>query len=171
VEETVERINQRFQTANWKPILLIVRQCSHAEVDVWYRAADMCLVTSLHDGMNLVAKEYVAAREDLGGALVLSKFAGASVELHDALVVNPYDIAGVAEAVHAGLEMGAEEQRSRMRRMRRQVMEHNIYRWAASVLGDLRELRIDGVGGEGSAVRRPTVMVIPPAVVAAERMA
>jgi trehalose 6-phosphate synthase len=91
--------------------------------------------------------------------------------LHDALVVNPYDIAGVAEAVHAGLEMGAEEQRSRMRRMRRQVMEHNIYRWAASVLGDLRELRIDGVGGEGSAVRRPTVMVIPPAVVAAERMA
>jgi trehalose 6-phosphate synthase len=175
VEETVARVNERFQTAHWRPIVLINRQCNHEEVGRWYRAADVCLVTSLHDGMNLVAKEYVAAREDLGGALVLSKFAGASVELHDALVVNPYDIAGVAEAVHAGLEMSAEEQRRRMRRMRRQVMEHNIYRWAASVLGDLRELRIDGGGGvgsgEGAVVRRPTVMALPAGIVADERLA
>jgi trehalose 6-phosphate synthase len=177
VEETVARVNERFQTAHWRPIVLINRQCNHEEVGRWYRAADVCLVTSLHDGMNLVAKEYVAAREDLGGALVLSKFAGASVELHDALVVNPYDIAGVAEAVHAGLEMSAEEQRRRMRRMRRQVMEHNIYRWAASVLGDLRELRIDagggvgGAGGEGAVVRRPTLMAVPAAIVANERLA
>ena len=176
-EETVARVNERFQTAHWRPIVLINRQCNHEEVGRWYRAADVCLVTSLHDGMNLVAKEYAAAREDLGGALVLSKFAGASVELHDALVVNPYDIAGVAEAVHAGLEMSAEEQRRRMRRMRRQVMEHNIYRWAASVLGDLRELRIDagggvgGAGGEGAVVRRPTLMAVPAAIVANERLA
>ena len=113
----------------------------------WYRAADVCLVTSLHDGMNLVAKEYVAARAMMAGVLMLSKFTGAAVELRDALIVNPYDITGVAEAIHDGLEMSREEQRQRMRRMRRQVMEHNIYRWAASVLGDLRELRLEDAEG------------------------
>ncbi len=143
VEETVERINQRFQTAHWKPIVLIERQCTHEEVNRWYRAADLCLVTSLHDGMNLVAKEYVAARDDEDGVLVLSKFTGAAVELRDALLVNPYDIAGVAEAIHRGLDMDRAERRLRMRRMRRQVMEHNIYRWAANVLGALRELRLE----------------------------
>ncbi len=143
VEETVARINQRYQTAHWRPIVLIERQCSHEEVSHWYCAADVCLVTSLHDGMNLVAKEYVAAREDEDGVLVLSKFAGASVELRDALLVNPYDIAGVASAIHDGLEMDREQRRQRMHNMRRYVMEHNIYRWAASVLGALRELRIE----------------------------
>ena len=146
VEETVERINLRYQTAHWKPIVLIERQCSHEEVSHWYRAADVCLVTSLHDGMNLVAKEYVAARNDEDGVLVLSKFAGASVELRDALLVNPYDINGVAEAIHMGLEMDREDRRLRMRNMRRQVMEHNIYRWAANVLGALREIRLEGGG-------------------------
>ena len=145
VEETVERINQRFQTAHWKPILLIERLCNHEEVNRWYRAADVCLVTSLHDGMNLVAKEYVAARDDEDGVLVLSKFTGASVELRDALLVNPYDTCGVADAVYAGLEMPRDERHKRMRQMRRQVMEHNIYRWAARVMGDLRELRLDNL--------------------------
>jgi trehalose 6-phosphate synthase len=107
----------------------------------------MCLVTSLHDGMNLVAKEYVAARDDEDGVLVLSKFTGAAVELLDALIVNPYDIRGVAAAMHAGLEMSRAERRQRMQRMRRQVMEHNIYLWAASVLGDLRELRLEDTDG------------------------
>jgi alpha,alpha-trehalose-phosphate synthase [UDP-forming] len=143
VEETVQRINQRFQTAHWRPIVLIDRQCSHEEVARWYRAADLCLVTSLHDGMNLVAKEYVAARDDDDGVLVLSKFTGAAVELRDALLVNPYDIAGVAEAIDAGLRMSPSDRRLRMRRMRRQVMEHNIYRWAARILGDLRDLRLE----------------------------
>ncbi|HZB88863.1 MAG TPA: trehalose-6-phosphate synthase [Terracidiphilus sp.] len=142
VNAEVERINQRFQTQRWKPIVLIERQCSHAEVDRWYRAADICLVTALHDGMNLVAKEFVAARDDEDGVLVLSKFTGAAVELRDALIVNPYDIAAVAEAMHRGLEMGRAERRERMQRMRRQVAEHNIYRWAASVLKDLREIRL-----------------------------
>ena len=123
--------------------MLIERQCNHDEVNRWYRAANVCLVTSLHDGMNLVAKEFVAAREDADGVLVLSKFTGAAVELRDALQVNPYDISGVAEAVHQALEMPRAECRERMQRMRRQVMEHNIYRWAASVLGDLREIRIE----------------------------
>ncbi|MEI9968756.1 MAG: trehalose-6-phosphate synthase [Terracidiphilus sp.] len=142
VGETVARINARYQTAHWRPIVLIERQCNHEEVGHWYRAADVCLVTSLHDGMNLVAKEFVAARDDEDGVLVLSKFTGAAVELRDALLINPYDIVGVAEAIRAGLEMSREERRDRMERMRRQVMEYNIYMWAAKVLGDLRELRL-----------------------------
>jgi trehalose 6-phosphate synthase len=143
VEATVEQINTRFETPDWRPVLLIERQCSHEEVADWYHAADLCLVTSLHDGMNLVAKEYLAARDDEDGVLVLSKFTGAAVELRDALIVNPYDIDGVADAIHRGLEMNATERQLRMQRMRRQVMEHNVYRWAANVLGDLRELRIE----------------------------
>ena len=143
VEETATRINQRYQTAHWRPIVLIERQCSHEEVARWYRIADLCLVTSLHDGMNLVAKEYVAARDDEDGVLILSRFTGASVELRDALVVNPYDISGVADAMHRGLEMPRDERRQRMQLMRRQVLEFNIYRWAASVLRALREVRIE----------------------------
>ncbi len=158
VEELAARINARFQTGNWRPIVLIVRQCSHEEVTQWYRAADICLVTSLHDGMNLVAKEYLAARDDEDGVLVLSKFTGAAVELRDALIVNPYDIDGVADAVHRGLEMGFGERRMRMQRMRRQVMEHNVYRWAASVLGDLRDLRLENA--EISNVIRPEPVLV-----------
>ena len=143
VTEAVERINRRFQTAHWKPIILIERQLNHEQVDRWYRAADVCLVTSLHDGMNLVAKEYLAARDDEDGVLVLSKFTGAAIELRDALLVNPYDTNGVAEAIHQALEMSRAERRARMQRMRRHLMEHNIYRWAANILGDLRELRME----------------------------
>jgi trehalose 6-phosphate synthase len=109
VEETVERINSCYQTVHWRPIVLIERQCTHEEVRHWYRAADVCLVTSLHDGMNLVAKEFVAARDDEDGVLVLSKFTGAAVELRDALLVNPYHIVGVAEAIHSGLDMSFED--------------------------------------------------------------
>jgi trehalose 6-phosphate synthase len=144
VEETAERINRRFQTAHWRPIVLIDRQCSHEEVERWYRAADICLVTSLHDGMNLVAKEFLAARYDEDGVLVLSKFTGAAIELRDALLVNPYDTSGVAETIHLGLEMDRGERRVRMQRMRRYLMDHNVYRWAANILGDLHELRMEG---------------------------
>jgi alpha,alpha-trehalose-phosphate synthase [UDP-forming] len=143
VGETVERINQRYQTPRWKPVLLIERQCSHKTLEQWYRAANVCLVTSLHDGMNLVAKEYVAARDDEDGVLVLSKFTGAATELHDALIVNPYDIEGVAEAIHQGLEMDSSERTMRMQRMRSYIMDHNIYGWAANILGDLRDLRME----------------------------
>lgn len=143
VEETAQRINERFQRARWKPVVLIERQCNHDEVNRWYRAADLCLVTSLHDGMNLVAKEFLAARDDEDGVLVLSRFTGAAVELADALLVNPYDIAAVAEAMHRGLEMPRAERRTRMARMRRQVMENNVYRWAANILGDLSDLRME----------------------------
>jgi len=160
VKDTVEQINRRFQTSRWKPVILIDRQATHEEVSRWYRIADVCLVTSLHDGMNLVAKEYVASCVGECGVLVLSKFTGAAVELQDALIVNPYDISGVAEAIHQGLEMSRDEVRQRMRRMRRQVMEHNIYRWAASVLGDLRELRIEQVES-GTESHRVTPISVP----------
>jgi trehalose-6-phosphate synthase len=143
VKETVERINRRYESPHWKPVILIERQCSHEEVERFYRAADICLVTSLHDGMNLVAKEYVAARGDCDGVLVLSHFAGAAQELKDALLVNPYDTEQVCEAIHAGLRMNPAERRLRMQRMRHQVKEHNVYRWASMMLSDLCSVQIE----------------------------
>jgi trehalose 6-phosphate synthase len=143
VAAEAQRINERFGTRGWKPIVLLERHHSHEEIADLYRAADLCLVTSLHDGMNLVAKEFVAARDDEGGALILSRFTGASRELEDALVVNPYDTQQLGEAIHLALTMDAEERIRRMRRMRRVVKEHNVYRWAANMVNELNEIRID----------------------------
>jgi trehalose 6-phosphate synthase len=143
VKETVDRINRRFETPRWKPIILINRGCSHDEVGRFYRAADLCLVTSLHDGMNLVAKEYLAARSDGDGVLVLSQFAGAAQELKDALLVNPYDTEQVSEAIHTGLRMNRTERRLRMQRMRQQVKEHNVYRWASMIMTDICAVPIE----------------------------
>jgi alpha,alpha-trehalose-phosphate synthase [UDP-forming] len=138
-----DRINARFQAGRWKPIVFLSKHHSHEEIGRYYRAASVCLVTSLHDGMNLVAKEFIAAREDERGVLILSTFAGAAHELPDALLVNPYDVQQVAEAIHRALEMPEEEQASRMQHMRTNVREHNVYRWAAHLLSDLTEIRID----------------------------
>ncbi|HEY2548553.1 MAG TPA: trehalose-6-phosphate synthase [Candidatus Acidoferrum sp.] len=143
VSAEADRVNVRFQAGRWKPIVLLKKHHSHEEIARYYRAASVCLVTSLHDGMNLVAKEFVAAREDQRGVLVLSTFAGAAHELPDALLVNPYDVQQVAEAIHRALEMPEEEQAQRMVRMRTNVREHNVYRWAAHLLSDLTEIRID----------------------------
>jgi alpha,alpha-trehalose-phosphate synthase [UDP-forming] len=143
VEAESERINWRFQTGKWKPIIFLKRQHSHQEIERYYSAADLCLVTSLHDGMNLVAKEFIASRRDERGVLILSQFTGAARELRDALLVNPYDIDQTAEAIRAALEMEPEEKQLRMHRMRRNVKEHNIYRWAGSLITELCELRLD----------------------------
>jgi trehalose-6-phosphate synthase len=143
VTEEAERINSKFQSAKWKPIVLLKRHHSHEEIACYYRAASVCLVTSLHDGMNLVAKEFVASREDEQGVLILSTFAGASRELTDALLVNPYDISQLSEAIHLALEMAETEQAKRMQWMRRAVKEHNIFKWAANLLSDLTEIRIE----------------------------
>ena len=137
VEAEAKRINRRFQTANWKPIIFLKRQHSHREIERYYRAADLCLVTSLHDGMNLVAKEFLAARDDEDGVLVLSRFTGAARELRDALLVNPYDIDGTADAIRRALEMDPDERKQRMQRMRKLIREHNIYRWAGDLIGEL----------------------------------
>ena len=138
-----DRINWRFQADQWKPILLLNRQHSHKEVAAYYRAADLCLVTSLHDGMNLVAKEFVATRRDERGVLILSCFTGAARELRDALQVNPYDIDQTADAIRAALEMPSEEKEIRMHRMRKTVREHNVYRWAGNLIAELCEVRLD----------------------------
>jgi trehalose 6-phosphate synthase len=106
-----------------------------------YRAADVCYVSSLHDGMNLVAKEFICAREDERGVLVLSRFTGAARELTEALVVNPYDLEGVADVISAALTMSIGEQRDRMRALRSQVAEYNVYRWAGRMLLDATRIR------------------------------
>ena len=143
VEAESNRINRRFQTEKWKPIVFLNRQHNHQEIQRYYRAADLCLVTSLHDGMNLVAKEFVAARHDERGVLILSCFTGAAHELRDALQINPYDVDQTAEAIRIALEMDPEEKELRMQRMRKTVREHNVYRWAGSLIAELCELRLD----------------------------
>jgi trehalose 6-phosphate synthase len=143
LESEADRINWRFQSGDWRPIVFLKRHHSHKEIEPYYRAADLCIVTSLHDGMNLVAKEFVALRDDEQGALILSRFTGAARELRDALVVNPYDAEQLSEAIRFALEMDPEERRLRMQRMRRIVRDRNIYRWAASVITELTELRLD----------------------------
>ncbi len=143
VSAEAERINARLQTSRWKPIVLLKKHHSHEEIARYYRAASFCMVTSLHDGMNLVAKEFVASRDDERGALILSTFAGASHELSDALLVNPYDVSQLADTIHHALEMSDEEQATAMGRMRHVVRERNIYRWAAHLLSDLTEIRIE----------------------------
>jgi len=143
VEAEAERINWRFQTSKWKPIVFLKRQHSHTEILRYYRTADLCLVTSLHDGMNLVAKEFLAARSDNQGVLVLSRFTGAARELHDALLINPYDTEQTADAIRFALEMDSDEREARMKRMRRIVKEQNVFRWAGDLIGDLCEVRLD----------------------------
>src|SRR5579885_952544 len=143
VEQEAARINGRFEAGAWRPIVFLPRHHSHREILPYYRAADLCMVTSLHDGMNLVAKEFVASRADEQGALILSRFAGASHKLVDALVVNPYDTGELAEAIHRALAMPPEEKRARMARMRAYLREHNIYRWAGTLIHELISLRLD----------------------------
>jgi trehalose-6-phosphate synthase len=141
VEETVESVNWRFQAKEWKPILFLKAHHSHGEINRFYKAADVCMVTSLHDGMNLVAKEFVAARDDEDGVLILSQFAGASRELTDALIVNPYDIEEMADSIYRSLTMEHGERSERMARMRAVVRENNIYRWAGDLITALARLR------------------------------
>jgi trehalose 6-phosphate synthase len=117
-----------------------VRHHGPEEVFELFRAADLCVVSSLHDGMNLVAKEFVAARDDEQGVLILSDFAGASRELSEALIVNPYDHQSVSEAIEQALLMSETEQRNRMRLMREVVRNRNVYRWAGQMLLDASQL-------------------------------
>ena len=136
-----EAINARWGHGSYKPILLQIRHHEPSEVFELFRAADLCVVSSLHDGMNLVAKEFVASRDDEQGVLVLSSFAGASRELSEALIVNPYDTHGMSETIDAALRMDPSVQRERMREMRELVRQRNVYRWAAQMLLDAARLR------------------------------
>jgi trehalose-6-phosphate synthase len=135
------RINQRFSAGSWQPICLKAEHHEPEEINRYYRAADVCMVTSLHDGMNLVAKEFIASRDDGQGVLVLSQFTGAAHELHEALIVNPYHIEQTAEALHQALVMPDFEQRDRMLSMRALVRDFNVYRWAGRMLLDAARVR------------------------------
>jgi trehalose 6-phosphate synthase len=141
VRALAARINTRFGRDGYEPIRLKVEHHGSQSVNEYYRAADVCVVTSLHDGMNLVAKEFVASRDDEQGVLVLSQFTGAARELPDALIVNPYHIENCADALYKALTMPTDEKRVRMRSMRRLVQEFNVYRWAGSMLLDAARLR------------------------------
>jgi len=144
VRDAAARINERFGGEDYVPIILKIEHHEPPEVNEYYRAAEVCLVTSLHDGMNLVAKEFVAARDDERGVLILSQFTGAARELPEALVVNPYDIDQCAGALHLALTMPLTEQRDRMRIMRALVREFNVYRWAGRMLLDAAAVRKRG---------------------------
>ncbi len=137
----VQRINAKFGEAGWLPIVLIDEHQGPRSVFELYRAADFCLVNSLHDGMNLVAKEFVAARDDEDGVLILSTFAGASRELTEALLINPFDVNETADAIEIAMGMSRNERRDRMSLMRRTVKENNVYRWAGRILMDAARIR------------------------------
>ena len=141
VHKEVTRINAKFEALHNAPIVLLDSQHDQVALEKLYRAADVCLVTSLHDGMNLVCKEFVAARDDEQGVLVLSQFAGAAHELDAALIVNPYHTTQVAESLHQALVMTKCEQKQRMQALRGTVKTANVYRWAASMLTDAAALR------------------------------
>ncbi|HKU43340.1 MAG TPA: trehalose-6-phosphate synthase [Polyangiales bacterium] len=141
VEALAAAVNAKWSQGDYRPIVLLRSHYEPPAVFQYYRAADLCYVSSLHDGMNLVAKEFVAAREDELGVLVLSQFTGAARDLTEALIVNPYDLSQASDALAAALRMPPAEQRERMRAMRRTVSEFNVYRWAGRMLVDAAELR------------------------------
>jgi trehalose 6-phosphate synthase len=147
VEALAEEINWRHGNDAWKPILHINEHFNQEKIYAIYRMAAGCVISSLHDGMNLVAKEFVAARSDLRGVLVLSKFTGAARELTEALQINPYAVEEFAEALHSALIMPPQEQERRMKRMRNQVADNNIYRWAGMLLSEAGKLLEQKHGG------------------------
>jgi trehalose 6-phosphate synthase len=141
VEHTAQRINEKYGRGEYQPIRLLRAHHEPPNVFRYYRAADVCYVSSLHDGMNLVAKEFVAARDDERGVLVLSHFTGAARELTEALIVNPYDLEQASAALATAVQLPEDEQRDRMRAMRELVSHFNVYRWAGRMLIDAAQLR------------------------------
>jgi trehalose 6-phosphate synthase len=161
LDALAEEINWRHGDESWRPILYLNEHYDHDRVYPLYRIASGCVVSSLHDGMNLVAKEFVAARTDCQGVLVLSQFTGAARELTDALRVNPYAVDEFAEALRLALVMPPEEQERRMRRMRQQVSDNNIYRWAGKLLSDAGKLAEVHHDGWAPRTSEPIVLGLP----------
>jgi trehalose-6-phosphate synthase len=133
-------INEKWKRKDWQPILLHKKHLGLDDLLLYYRAADLCIVSSIHDGMNLVAKEFVASRIDERGVLILSKFTGSSRELEQAILVNPIATEQFADAIKQAIDMPLEEQAERMRRMRSNVSENNIYRWAGKIVHEMKRL-------------------------------
>ncbi|MBP8305458.1 MAG: trehalose-6-phosphate synthase, partial [Phycisphaerae bacterium] len=143
VEGLVEKVNWKHSEGSWRPILYFERHFSHEEIRPYYVLADLCIVSSLHDGMNLVAKEYVSAKTDLNGVLILSRFTGAARELTQAVLVNPYSTEEFADSIQLAAQMPKEERQSRMAQMRNTVKANNVYRWAGSIITEWTALRRD----------------------------
>ena len=134
VDQTVARLNERFGTAEWQPVHLLKQHHDSTDMMALHRLADFFMVTALHDGMNLVAKEFLASRSDERGVLILSRFTGASRELNQAIGVNPFSIEDLSQAIDAALQMSPRRQQHRIRLMRQQVAQQNVYRWAGRLL-------------------------------------
>jgi trehalose-6-phosphate synthase len=158
VESLAAQINLRWSSSTWRPIILLKRHCLQAEMIALHRLAQFCVVSSLHDGMNLVAKEFVASRVDEDGVLILSKFTGASRELKEAVQINPFSIEEGAEAYRAALQMHADERGRRMRRMRETVEQNNVFRWAGKFLSQLAKVEFP----EGSEQEYAVASAQPP---------
>lgn len=141
IDELVEKINWKHVDGNWKPIIYLKKHFSQDDIQPYYKLGDICIVSSLHDGMNLVAKEYVAEKDDLSGCLILSQFTGAARELTDAILINPYSIEDFADSIKLAIEMPKEEKQRRMENMRKVIAENNIYRWAANIISELVALK------------------------------
>ena len=142
--QQVDELNRKWGHASWKPVVFVRRHIDQPALVALHLMADFCLVSSLHDGMNLVAKEFVASRIDGDGVLILSAFTGAARELTDALIVNPFAVDEMAEAIHQAINMPATMRRRRMNKMRAVVATNNVYRWAGTILRTLSEIEIAG---------------------------
>ncbi len=140
IDSLVEDINERHKSGDWIPIIHIKGHQSHHQLLAFNRLANFCIVSSLHDGMNLVAKEFVSSRTDNDGVLILSRFTGAARELEEALLINPYDLGDITEAIRSAIEMPKEMRKKRMKKMRKKVEENNIYKWAGDIISELTSL-------------------------------
>ena len=137
INDLVENINWSHSTENWSPVIFVRKTLSFPDTLAFYRLGDVCIVSSLHDGMNIVAKEYICAKNDLNGMLVLSRFTGAARELTEAILINPYDIEDFADRIKEALELPREERTQRMAKLRETIAENDVYKWADKFINEL----------------------------------
>ena len=137
INDLVEKVNWKHSTDTWSPIIFVRRTLSYPETLAFYRLGDVCVVSSVHDGMNIVAKEYICAKNKLDGILVLSQFTGAARELNEAVFINPYDIEDFSERIKQALEMPQKQKAQRMTKMRETIARNDIYRWASKFVNEL----------------------------------
>jgi alpha,alpha-trehalose-phosphate synthase [UDP-forming] len=160
IDSCVEKINWRWKSGSWKPIVLLKKHHGNDDMIALHRLSRFCVVSSLHDGMNLVAKEFVTSQIDSDGVLILSQFTGAARELTDALIVNPFDREQMATAIHAAIEMPEAERLKRMAKMRSAVSENNIYRWIGKILVALLRIEIPGESPDGAPVSQYDSVIV-----------
>jgi trehalose 6-phosphate synthase len=141
INAVVERVNWKHATEDWSPVVMVRRHLESDEILAFYKLANVCIVSSLHDGMNLVAKEYISAKSDNNGTLLLSQFTGAARELNEAITFNPFDIEEFAEKIKQALQMPDDERRRRMAALREIVSEKNIYRWAGDIVSEFGKIQ------------------------------